>query len=56
MLERTLALHERGAALLEAMSRKLNRLVEDEVGEDVGQMLPGGPDGGWVATGAVNDV
>jgi arylsulfatase len=26
------------------------------IGEDVGQMLPGGVDGGWVATGAVNDV
>ena len=25
-------------------------------GEDVGQMLPGGVDGEWVATGAVNDV
>ena len=42
--------------LLEAMNRKLNRLVDEEVGEDVGQMLPGGVDGGWVATGAVNDV
>ena len=42
--------------LLEAMNGKLNALIDKEVGEDVGQMLPGGVDGGWVATGAVNDV
>src|SRR5262245_8911511 len=42
--------------LLEAMNGKLNALIDREVGEDVGQMLPGGLDGGWVATGAVNDV
>jgi arylsulfatase len=38
------------------MSAKLNAIIDKEVGEDVGQMLPGGVDGGWVATGAVNDV
>jgi arylsulfatase len=42
--------------LLHAMNAKLNTLIEKEVGEDIGQMLPGGVDGGWVATGAVNDV
>ncbi len=42
--------------LLLAMSSKLNALVEREVGEDVGQMLPGGVDGGWVTTEAVHDV
>ena len=42
--------------LLEAMNAKLNALIDREVGEDVGQMLPAGVDGGWVATGAVNDV
>jgi arylsulfatase len=42
--------------LLNAMNAKLNALIEKEVGEDVGQMLPGGVDGGWVATDAVNDV
>jgi len=26
------------------------------VGEDAGQMLPGGVDAGWVATPAVNDL
>ncbi len=42
--------------LLLAMNDKLNRLIDTEVGEDVGQMLPGGIDGNWVATDAVNDV
>jgi arylsulfatase len=44
------------AGLLLAMNEKLNRLIDTEVGEDVGQMLPGGVDGGWVATPAVNDL
>ncbi len=47
---------EKNADLLMAMNAKLNRLIADEVGEDVGQMLPGGVDGGWVATPAVNDL
>jgi arylsulfatase len=38
------------------MNAKLNALIGREVGEDVGQMLPGGADGGWVATNAVKDV
>jgi arylsulfatase len=42
--------------VLEAMNAKLNALIDKEVGEDIGQMLPGGVDGGWVATSAVNDV
>jgi arylsulfatase len=46
----------RNADLLLAMNAKLNRLVDAEVGEDVGQMLPGGVDAGWVATPAVNDI
>ena len=41
---------------IEAMNAKLNDLIAKEVGEDIGQMLPGGVDGGWVATAAVNDV
>lgn len=44
------------AALLLMMNDKLNRLIDEEVGEDVGQMLPGGVDGGWVATPAVHDL
>jgi len=42
--------------LIEAMNVKLNALVEREVGEDVGQMLPASADGGWVVTDAVYDV
>ena len=30
-----------------AMNDKLNLLIEQEVGEDIGQMLPGGVDGNW---------
>jgi arylsulfatase len=44
------------AGLLAAMNAKLNRLIDAEVGEDNGQMLPGGVDAGWVATPAVNDL
>jgi arylsulfatase len=44
------------AELLMAMNAKLTRLIQDEVGEDVGQMLPGGIDGGWVVTPAVHDL
>ncbi len=33
--------------LVVAMNDKLNRLIDAEVGEDRGQMLPGGIDAGW---------
>ena len=33
--------------LILAMNNKLNLLIEQEVGEDVGQMLPGGADANW---------
>ena len=46
----------KNADLLSAMNVKLNGLIDAEVGEDVGQMLPGGVDAGWVATPAVNDL
>jgi arylsulfatase len=42
--------------LLMAMNARLTKLIEDEVGEDVGQMLPGGVDGGWVVTPAARDL
>jgi arylsulfatase len=42
--------------LLMAMNSKLNKLMDAEVGEDVGQMLPGGVDGGWAATPAARDL
>jgi arylsulfatase len=57
-LERNnLALDRAGnARLIETMNAKLNALIDKEVGEDAGQMLPGGVDAGWVATPAVNDL
>lgn len=42
--------------LLMTMNTKLNKLIDSEVGEDVGQMLSGGLEAGWVATPAVNDL
>jgi arylsulfatase A-like enzyme len=36
--------------LVLALNDKLNRLIETEVGEDRGQMLPGGVEGGWEVT------
>ncbi|MGF1570651.1 MAG: sulfatase-like hydrolase/transferase [Nodosilinea sp.] len=44
------------AELIMTMNAKLNRLIDEEVGEDVGQMMPGGEDGSWVATPAVHDL
>jgi arylsulfatase len=35
------------AELVLAMNEKLNRLIDAEVGEDRGQMLPGGVEAGW---------
>ncbi|MDM0109423.1 sulfatase-like hydrolase/transferase [Variovorax sp. J22R24] len=40
----------RNRELVLAMSEKLNRLIDAEVGEDRGQMLPGGIDAGWEVT------
>ncbi|MCE9657530.1 MAG: sulfatase-like hydrolase/transferase [Burkholderiales bacterium] len=40
----------RNDALLLAMNEKLNRLIDAEVGEDRGQMLPGGIEAGWEVT------
>ncbi len=36
--------------LMSAMNAKLNQLIDEEVGEDLGQMLPGGVDAGWAVT------
>ena len=38
------------------MNAKLNALLDAQVGEDVGQMLPGGVDGGWVETSATRNL
>ena len=40
----------RNGDLVLAMSEKLNRLIDAEVGEDRGQMLPGGIEAGWEVT------
>lgn len=45
-----LATNEKKRDLLLAMNDKLNRLIDAEVGEDRGQMLPGGVDAGWEVT------
>lgn len=41
---------DRHKDLLLAMNDKLNTLIDDEVGEDRGQMLPGGTDAVWEVT------
>jgi len=43
---------KRGAhrELVLAMNEKLNRLIDTEVGEHRGQMLPGGVEAGWEVT------
>jgi arylsulfatase len=46
---------DKNLELLDAMNAKLNGL-SDKVGEDIGQMLPGGVDADWVETSAVNDT
>jgi arylsulfatase len=38
---------DRNGELIVAMNGKLNDLIEAEVGEDIGQMLPGGEDANW---------
>ena len=42
--------------LLVAMNDKLNLLIESEVGEDIGQMLPGGADGNWVISPDIENL
>ena len=56
MEQNNLALDPKHREILETMNAKCNGLIDREVGEDVGQMLPGGVDGGWVVTDAVYDV
>jgi arylsulfatase A-like enzyme len=42
--------------LLLAMNGKLNALIEDEVGEDIGQMLPGGADADWTLDPSISNL
>jgi arylsulfatase len=49
--ERNLAAEpERHEELVLTMNEKLNTLIDQEIGEDIGQMLPGGPDAEWAVT------
>jgi arylsulfatase len=41
---------ERNKRLILAMNEKLNTLIDEEIGEDIGQMLPGGIDAKWAVT------
>jgi len=41
---------KKNGELIQAMNEKLNRLIDAEVGEDRGQMLPGGAEAGWEVT------
>ncbi|HUL63174.1 MAG TPA: sulfatase-like hydrolase/transferase [Burkholderiaceae bacterium] len=41
---------KRNRELVQAMNEKLNRLIDAEVGEDRGQMMPGGIEAGWEVT------
>ena len=42
--------------LLLAMNEKLNALIEFEVGEDIGQMLPGGADADWTLAPGISNL
>ena len=42
--------------LLVAMNEKLNETIESEVGEDLGQMLPGGDDANWALDPSVTKL
>ncbi len=50
METRNLAQSKEHRDLLLAMNDKLNRLIDSEVGDDRGQMLPGGVEAGWEVT------
>jgi arylsulfatase len=44
------AMQGQHAELVVALNERLNRLIDQEVGEDRGQMLPGGIEAGWEVT------
>ncbi len=39
-----------------AMNEKLNAMIESEVGEDRGQMLPGGNDASWTLDPSISKL
>lgn len=47
---------KKNADLIVAMNGKLNLLIESEVGDDIGQMLPGGADGNWVISPDIQNL
>jgi hypothetical protein len=46
----------RNGDLLLAMNEKLNALIETEVGEDLGQMLPRGEDATWTLDASISKL
>ena len=49
--ERNLAVDiDKNKSLILEMNEKLNALIDAEIGEDVGQMLPGGAEANWAVT------
>jgi len=54
---KNLAMDRRGnGELLVAMNEKLNLMIQTEVGEDVGQMLPGGADANWALDPSIGNL
>ena len=47
---------QKNADILVALNEKLNRLIEAEVGEDIGQMLPSGPDANWTLDPSISQL
>ena len=53
---RNLAYDGRHEELLVAINDKLNALVESEVGEGVGQMMPDDSDASWILDSAISTL
>ena len=47
---------QKNGEVLIAMNEKLNRLIESEVGEDIGQTLPGGADANWTLDPSISHL
>ena len=41
--------------LIAMLNTKMNRLIEEEVGEDIGQMLPSGDGASWTFSTSIDD-
>ena len=42
--------------LIVTLNAKMNRLIEEEVGEDIGQMLPSGDGANWTLSASIDDL